>query len=368
MRPGISPRVARRTRPVRVLIVDDSALIRSLLTAIINRESDMEVVGTARDPYIARELIRTLEPDVITLDIEMPRMDGLDFLEKLMRLRPMPVLMVSTLTAHGAEVTLRGLELGAVDFVAKPKVDIKTGIEQSAKELVEKIRIAAASHVATALPPAPSAKKVAPPAKPAINRIGTEKIIVIGASTGGTEAIREVLMRMPPDAPAIAITQHMPAGFTHSFAKRLDSLCRIRVKEAEHGERLLPGYAYIAPGDRHLLIARSGANYIANLADTEPVNRHKPSVEVLFRSATANAGANTVAVMLTGMGRDGARAMLDLKHAGAHTIAQNEATCVVFGMPREAIAIGAVDEVLPVERIAAAALEKVAAAGVRHRL
>jgi two-component system chemotaxis response regulator CheB len=201
-----------------------------------------------------------------------------------------------------------------------------------------------------------------------INRIGTEKIIVIGASTGGTEAIREVLMQMPPDAPAIAITQHMPGGFTHSFAKRLDGLCRIRVKEAEHGERLLPGYARIAPGDRHLLIARSGANFVANLADTEPVNRHKPSVEVLFRSATANAGANAVAIMLTGMGRDGVRAMLDLRGTGAHTIAQNEATCVVFGMPREAIAIGAVDEVLPIGNIAAAALQRIAVSGHRHRV
>lgn len=368
MRAAALTRPATRSRPIRVLIVDDSALIRSLLTTIINRERDMEAVGAARDPYIAREMIRTLEPDVITLDIEMPRMDGLDFLEKLMRLRPMPVLMVSTLTEHGAEVTLRGLELGAVDFVAKPRVDIKSGIEQSARELVEKIRIAAASHVATAFHRAPPAKAAAPVARPAVNRIGTEKIIVIGASTGGTEAIREVLTRMPPDAPAIAITQHMPAGFTHSFAKRLDGLCRIRVKEAEHGERLLPGYAYIAPGDRHLLVARSGANYVANLADTEPVNRHRPSVEVLFRSATANAGANAVAVMLTGMGRDGARAMLDLRHAGAHTIAQDEATCVVFGMPREAIVIGAADEVLPIERIATAALDRVAKAGHRHRV
>jgi two-component system chemotaxis response regulator CheB len=368
MRAAAMQKPVQHVRRLKVLIVDDSALVRSLLTAIINREPDMEAVGAARDPYIAREMIRTLEPDVITLDIEMPRMDGLDFLEKLMRLRPMPVLMVSTLTEHGAEATLRGLELGAVDFVAKPRVDIRSGIEQSARELVEKIRIAAASHVARIPLHAPSARTAAPVAKPAVNRIGTEKIIVIGASTGGTEAIREVLMQMPPDAPAIAITQHMPAGFTHSFAKRLDGLCRIRVKEAEHGERLLPGYAYIAPGDRHLLVSRSGANYVASLADSQPVNRHRPSVEVLFRSAAANAGANAVAVMLTGMGRDGARAMLDLRNTGAHTIAQDEKTCVVFGMPREAIAIGAVDEVLPIGRIAAAALERVAKTGHRHRV
>lgn len=368
MRAAALQKPVQHDRRLKVLIVDDSALVRSLLTAIINREPDMEAVGAARDPYIAREMIRTLEPDVITLDIEMPRMDGLDFLEKLMRLRPMPVLMVSTLTEHGAEATLRGLELGAVDFVAKPRVDIQSGIEQSARELVEKIRIAATSHVAPTPLRVPSARASVPAARPAVNRIGTEKIIVIGASTGGTEAIREVLMQMPPDAPAIAITQHMPAGFTHSFAKRLDGLCRIRVKEAEHGERLLPGYAYIAPGDRHLLVARSGANYVASLADSQPVNRHRPSVEVLFRSAAANAGANTVAVMLTGMGRDGARAMLDLRNAGAHTIAQDEKTCVVFGMPREAIAIGAVDEVLPIQRIAAAALERVAKTGHRHRV
>ncbi|MBK6980915.1 MAG: chemotaxis response regulator protein-glutamate methylesterase [Betaproteobacteria bacterium] len=354
------PRAA--TGRIKVLIVDDSALIRSLLTEIVNRQPDMTAVGAAPDPYAAREMIRSLDPDVVTLDVEMPRMDGIDFLEKLMRLRPTPTVMVSTMTQQGAEVTLRALELGAVDFVAKPRIDIARGMEASAAEIVDKIRLAAGAKVRRAAPPGAAMQPLAAVA----SRASTEKLLIVGASTGGTEAIKEVLLPMPPDAPGILITQHMPAGFTRSFAQRLDGLCRIRVKEAEDGERILPGHAYIAPGDRHLLVRRSGANYMTALSDAAPVNRHRPSVEVLFRSAAQAVGANAIGIMLTGMGKDGAAAMLEMKQAGAWNLAQDEASCVVFGMPREAIAAGAVDEILPVSRIAAATLERLAA-GERQR-
>lgn len=359
----LSPAAQRRR--IRVLIVDDSALVRKLLAEIINRQPDMVAVGAAPDPYAAREMIRTLEPDVLTLDVEMPKMDGLEFLEKLMRLRPMPVVMVSTMTEQGAETTLRALELGAVDFVAKPRLDVARGIEAGAAELLQKIRLAAAARVR----PAPQ-RAAAPAPAPALGpRAGTEKLVFIGASTGGTEAIKAVLVPLPPDAPGILVTQHMPPGFTRSFAQRLDGLCRIRVKEAEDGERVLPGHAYIAPGDRHLLVRRSGANYLTQLSDAPPVNRHRPSVEVLFRSAAQHAGANAIGIMLTGMGRDGAAAMLEMKRAGAWNLAQDEASCVVFGMPKEAIAAGAVDEVLPLEAISRHVLERLrAAGGVHHRI
>jgi two-component system chemotaxis response regulator CheB len=329
-------------RKTKVLVIDDSALMRGLLTKIVDRETDMQVVGCAPDPLRARELIRDLDPDVLTLDIEMPRMDGLDFLERLMRLRPMPVVMVSTLTERGSEATLRALELGAIDFVAKPKIDIASGIEGLAAQIVERIRTAARARVR-----APTAAPARPPALGAVGdrRLSTEKIIAIGASTGGTEALREFLVQLPPDAPGIVITQHMPAGFTRTFAARLDGLCRISVKEAGHGERVLPGHAYIAPGDQHLAVRRSGANYITVLSDGPPVNRHRPSVEVLFRAVAEHVGPNAVGLMLTGMGKDGATAMLEMRHAGAYNLAQDEATCVVFGMPREAIAVGAVHEV-----------------------
>lgn len=366
---------------IRVIVVDDSALVRSLLAEIINRQPDMECIGTANDPLIAREMIRERNPDVITLDVEMPRMDGIDFLERLMRLRPMPVLMVSTLTQRGAEVTIRALELGAVDFVAKPRVGLASGINALADDIVEKIRIAAASHVhrivakaaaraaAGADAGAAAAQASAAPAPP-LGRISTEKLIAIGASTGGTEAIKEVLLPMPADAPAIVITQHMPPGFTTSFAARLDSLCRISVKEAANGERILPGHAYIAPGGTQFRIARSGANYVAVVEDAPPVNRHKPSVEVLFKSVAAVAGRNAYGIMLTGMGNDGAAAMREMKDAGATNYVQDEATCVVFGMPREAIAHGAADEVLPLSQITPALLARLRSSTDRlhHRI
>jgi two-component system, chemotaxis family, protein-glutamate methylesterase/glutaminase len=345
----------------RVVVVDDSALVRSLLTEIINRQSDMTCVGAAADPLIAREMIRSLDPDVITLDIEMPRMDGIDFLGKLMRLRPMPVVMVSTLTERGAEVTLKALELGAVDFVAKPKMGVADGLRQLGDDITDKIRTAAKARVRRLpVPTLPGASGVAAAPASAVSSVGrlsTEKLIFIGASTGGTEATREVLVQLPADTPGVLITQHMPPGFTKSYATRLDGLCKIRVAEARDGDRVLPGHAYIAPGGMHMSVERSGANYMVRVRDGEPVNRHKPSVEVLFQSAARVAGPNALGVMLTGMGGDGAVAMRAMRDAGSFNIAQDEASCVVFGMPREAINHGAANEVLPLSRIAARLVE-----------
>jgi two-component system chemotaxis response regulator CheB len=344
----------------RVVVVDDSALVRGLLAEIIDRQTDMCCVGAAADPLVAREMIRNLNPDVITLDIEMPRMDGIDFLSRLMRLRPMPVVMVSTLTERGADVTLKALELGAVDFVAKPKIGVADGLRQLGADITDKIRTAARARVHR-LPSAQQAQAAAgapAAAAPAsLGRLSTEKIIFIGASTGGTEATREVLMQLPADAPAVMITQHMPPGFTKSYAARLDGLCRISVAEARDGERVLPGHAYIAPGGHHLSVERSGANYIARVQDGEPVNRHKPSVEVLFNSAARVVGRNALGVMLTGMGADGAKAMKAMRDAGSWNLVQDEASCVVFGMPREAIAHGAANEVLPLAQIAPKLIE-----------
>lgn len=361
-------------KKIRVLVVDDSALVRSLLTEIINRQRDMECVGSANDPLIAREMIRELNPDVLTLDIEMPRMDGIEFLGRLMRLRPMPVIMISTLTAQGAEVTMRALEMGAIDFVAKPRIGLVDGIKELSDQIVEKIRIASAAHIrrSPSSPPAGGGDARRPEAvrsdiKP-IGRLSTEKLICIGASTGGTEAIKEVLTRLPADSPGIVITQHMPPGFTTSFAARLNGLCQITVKEAVNGERILPGHAYIAPGGKHFRIDRSGANYVAIVEDGEPVNRHKPSVEVLFKSCASVAGRNAFGIMLTGMGNDGAQAMREMKDAGSYNYVQDEASCVVFGMPREAIAHGAADEVLPLTAIAPALLARLSTSTDRYRV
>ncbi len=339
---------------IRVLCVDDSALMRQLMTEIVNSHPDMEMVASAPDPLVARDLIKKFNPQVLTLDVEMPRMDGLDFLEKLMRLRPMPVVMVSSLTGKGSEITLRALELGAVDFVTKPQLGIREGMLAYSELIAEKIRTAAKARLPQrSNSPAPAILSHTP-------LLSSEKLIAIGASTGGTEAIRQVLQPLPATSPALLITQHMPPGFTRSFAERLNKLCQITVKEAEDGERVLPGHAYIAPGDRHLELSRSGANYQVKLHDGPPVNRHRPSVDVLFRSVAQYAGRNAVGVILTGMGNDGAAGMLEMHRAGAYTLAQNEASCVVFGMPREAIATGGVNEVVELERMSQRMLVQIA--------
>jgi two-component system chemotaxis response regulator CheB len=355
---------------IKIVVIDDSALMRRLLAEIIERTDDLEVVGVASDPYAARELIRKTNPDVITLDIEMPRMDGLDFLEKLMRLRPTPVVMISTLTQQGSEAAVRALQLGAVDVFPKPKLDIERSMGQYADELCQKLRDAARTkprQLIQPVAPALSTDSVLEKrAKPALST--TEKLIAIGSSTGGTEALKTVLTAMPADSPAILVTQHMPEAFTRSFANRLDGLCRISVKEAEHGERVLPGHAYIAPGHSHLLLAHSGANYTVELSQGPPVNRHRPSVDVLFRSVANIAGANALGVILTGMGKDGAHGMRELHDLGCWTIAQDEASCVVFGMPKEAIALGGVSEVLPLDRIGPALVARLGKLGHASRV
>lgn len=358
---------------IRVLVVDDSALVRSILAEIINRQVDMECVGSANDPLMARDMIRELNPDVLTLDIEMPRMDGIDFLGRLMRLRPMPVVMISTLTERGADVTIRALELGAVDFVPKPRLGVASGLMELSVQIVEKVRIAAAAVVKRAPPRNKPVEQVdsavipIPRLNGGIGAVSTQKLICIGASTGGTEAIKEILMRLPVDSPGVVITQHMPAGFTTSFAARLNSLCQITVQEAVDGERIHPGHAYIAPGGRHLRVSRSGANYIARVEDGELVNRHKPSVEVLFKSVAGAVGKNAYGIMLTGMGSDGAVAMREMKEAGSYNFVQDEASCVVFGMPKEAISQGAADEVLDITLIAPALIARLGCAADRFR-
>ncbi len=346
--------------PIRVLIVDDSALIRRVLSEIVARQPDMKVVGAAPDALVARGMIRAENPDVLTLDVEMPKMSGLDFLEKLMRLRPMPVLMVSSLTRAGTETTLRALELGAVDFVAKPTLEIEGGMAACADEIVAKIRMAAR------LPRRRVSREPHPLPLPALGSSGAalRKVVCIGASTGGTEAIRALLQRLPSDAPPVLVTQHMPPGFTATFAARLDKLCAVRVVEAADGMHVERGTAYVAPGGMHLAVARDHRGYVARVQDGEPVNRHKPSVAVLFDSAAGTAGPDAIAVILTGMGKDGAAGLLAVRHAGGHTIAQDEASCVVFGMPREAIALGAAMDVLPLSAIAGRVMAIAAGTGV----
>lgn len=358
-------------KKIRVVVVDDSALVRSLLAEIINKQTDMECVGAANDPLVAREMIRELDPDVITLDIEMPKMDGLDFLGRLMRLRPMPVLMISTLTERGAEVTMRALELGAVDFVAKPRIGLVDGIKELANNIVEKIRIAASAKVHRGTrteSPVVSSTQSGVAAATALGRVSTEKLVFIGASTGGTEAIKEILVRLPADSPGVVITQHMPPGFTTSFAARLNGLCLITVQEAVNGARILPGHAYIAPGGKQFWVEKSGANYVCVVEDGELVNRHRPSVEVLFRSAAKVVGRNAFGIMLTGMGNDGAKAMKEMKDAGSYNYVQDEASCIVFGMPREAILNGAADEVLSLTDIATALLQRLKGSLDRYRV
>jgi two-component system chemotaxis response regulator CheB len=334
---------------IKVLIVDDSALVRRLLTEMLSSDASITVLGTAHDAYDAREKIKALNPDVLTLDVEMPRMDGLTFLRNLMRLRPMPVIMVSSLTDKGAEVTLDALSIGAVDYLPKPKIDLAATLADYKEELIAKVKAAASARVRAMPATAASAGADAILAKrdPQRQLRTTERIIAIGASTGGTEAIKEVLIRLPPDTPGIVITQHIPKLFSGAFARRLDACCQVSVCEAEDGQQILRGHAYVAPGDMHLLLVRDGARYVCRLDEGPPVNRHKPSVDVLFRSVAQQAGRNAIGVILTGMGKDGAVGLTEMRDAGARTIAQDEATSIVWGMPGEAVAVGGAADVLP---------------------
>jgi two-component system chemotaxis response regulator CheB len=347
-------------RKITVLIVDDSAVVRQTLKEVLSSDAEIEVIGTAGDPFVAAERISEQEPDVITLDIEMPRMDGLTFLKKIMSQHPIPVVICSSLADNGAQTTLRALEFGAVDIITKPRLGVKGFLEDSRITICDSVKAAASARLNIPRPrhivePKLTADAILAPATNAMLET-TEKVVVVGASTGGTEALRALLETLPADTPGIVIVQHMPELFTRAFAARLDSLCSITVKEAETNDTVLRGRALIAPGNHHMLLKRSGARYYVDIKDGPLVCRHRPSVDVLFRSAARYAGQNGVGVILTGMGDDGARGMLEMKQAGAKTIAQDEATCVVFGMPKEAIKLGAADKVLPLQSIAGAIL------------
>jgi two-component system chemotaxis response regulator CheB len=334
---------------IKVLVIDDSAVMRAFLGRVVASQPDMELVAVAADPVLAIDRIRQKAPDVITLDVEMPRMNGLEFLGKLMAVRPLPVIMISSLTREGADTTLRALELGAVDFFAKPSN--LADLEGSVHEIAEKIRAAGLARVVRRRIQAAPARTV-PPIARAPGAAASDRVIGIGASTGGVEALREILVHLPPRMPPILIAQHMPPGFTETFARRLNSICQIGIHEAEDGQAACHGMAYIAPGGRHLTLARRMGGYVLRVTDEPPVNRHRPSVDPLFRSIAKVAGSRAIGVMLTGMGGDGAEAMLEMRSAGAHTIAQDEASSVVFGMPRQAIALGGVREVLALGDIA----------------
>jgi len=337
---------------IRVLVVDDSALMRGLLSQMLGQAPDIEVVGGAPDAPTAREMIKTLNPDVLTLDVQMPKMDGLDFLDRLMRLRPMPVVMVSSYTGAGSETTLRALELGAVDFIGKPRADGDRTMEEYADELVEKIRAAAGARLRRNLRPEP-----APAAKTVTGGPVSGRYIFVGASTGGTEAIKAFLLGVPANCPPIMIVQHMPESFTASFARRLDSLCAATVREAQGNEKLESGSVYIAPGHSHMLVKRAASGFVTELSTAPPVNRHRPSVDVLFDSAAAQLGGRAVGVILTGMGKDGAQGLLRMRQAGARTFGQDEASCVVYGMPREAFLVGAVEEQCGLDEMARRVLQ-----------
>ena len=341
---------------IRVLVIDDSALIRGVMTEILSDDPDITVVGAAPDPYAARDKIKTLNPDVLTLDVEMPKMDGLTFLQKLMAARPMPVVMVSSLTEGGAATTMQALESGAVDFVTKPTVDIQHGLEDLAHQITSKVKAAAQATVKKRTPPADCEERIKALAAQSAMIKTTDTLIAIGSSTGGTEALRELLEVLPPNTPPILMTQHMPEHFTKTFANRLNELCQIQVKEAQEGDSVIPGQALLAPGNFHMELRRSGAKYYVTLNQEPPVNRHRPAVDPMFQSVARFAGANSVGVILTGMGNDGAAGMLAMKKAGAFNLAQDEKTCVVFGMPKEAIKAGGVDKILPLPDIPSAIL------------
>jgi two-component system chemotaxis response regulator CheB len=347
------------SRKIRVLVVDDSALVRQALTDILSADSEIEVIGAASDPLVAAKKMETQVPDVITLDIEMPRMDGLTFLRKLMSQHPIPVVICSTLTDKGSEVTLKAMEYGAVDIILKPKMGTKQFFEESKVRVTDAVKAAAKANLKK-LKPAPSVKidpkltadAILPASARAMNFQTTEKVVCLGASTGGTEALRVLLEAMPENCPGITVVQHMPEMFTAAFAQRLDSICRITVKEARDNDTVLRGQALIAPGNKHMLLKRSGARYYVEVREGPLVRRHRPSVDVLFRSASRYAGKNAIGVIMTGMGDDGAKGLLEMKEAGAFTIAQDEATSVVFGMPGEAVKVGAVFKIVPLQNIA----------------
>ena len=357
----VSPPAREGAGPLHVLVVDDSAVVRQVMTSILSPARGMSVT-VASDPLIAMDKMKRVRPDVILLDIEMPRMDGLTFLRKIMAEDPIPVVVCSGLTGPATEAGLRALEEGAVEVVTKPRLGVKGFLEESASVLVDAVRAAALARLRprrlmprSTSPPPGRATVTAPAERPAL-QLTTDKVVAIGASTGGTEALRELLQALPPDAPGVVIVQHMPEAFTRAFADRLSRTCCVEVKEAADGDRVLEGRALIAPGNRHLRLLRSGAHYAVEVSDGPLVCRHRPSVDVLFRSVAQAAGPNAVGVILTGMGNDGAQGLLKMRRSGAATIAQDEATCVVFGMPKEAIAAGAVAEVLPLQKIVAAVL------------
>ena len=344
---------------IKVMIVDDSAVVRQVLAAVLETDAAIEVIGVAADPVFAMEKMERAWPDVLVLDVEMPRMDGITFLRKIMAQRPTPVVICSTLTEKGAETTLQALAAGAVSIVTKPKSGMKTYLQDAGDDLVHAIKAAARANL-KCLAPAPAARpgaaapEPALPAKITAMARTTDAVVAIGTSTGGTQALELVLAALPRVCPGIVIVQHMPEKFTEAFARRLDNLCRIEVAEARNGERVLPGRALIAPGGRHMQLVRSGAQYHVEVLDGPPVSRHRPSVDVLFRSTARYAGANALGIIMTGMGSDGARGLKEMRDAGAHTIAQDEASCVVYGMPKEAVRMGAAESIIPLSEIAAA--------------
>ena len=362
---------AKMKEPIKVLIVDDSALVRKMLTDLLNQHAEIEVVGTAQDGSFVMQKLQSLKPDVITLDVEMRNTGGLEILPEIVKVSQVPVIMVSAHTERGAESTLKALELGAFDFVTKPQAG-GSDIQQIAEELTGTIIMAGRnkrrSRPVAAAPPKAPPRRAPVNVQPARQRVGTIDLIAIGASTGGTEAIKEILVRLPNTLPGIVITQHMPAGFTQAFAQRLNSLCQIAVAEGSEGAPITPGTAYIAPGGKHMEVVRAGGGYKLRISESPPVNRHRPSVDVLFDSVSKVAGRRALGALLTGMGADGARGLLQMKQTGAMTIGQDEATCVVYGMPREAAHLGAVSQVLPLQQIASFLVKSVSSNGSQSRV
>jgi len=344
----------KNKKNIRVLIVDDSALIRKILSKILSSDDEIEVVGTAMDPYMAREKIKLLNPDVLTLDVEMPKMNGISFLKNLMRLRPMPVIMVSSLTQKGADVALEALGLGAIDYIGKPDAKSGSHLSDYAEEIITKVKVAASTRNIGSVAQILHDKRLHPTrssSKKSFNKNCTQEIIAIGASTGGTEAIKDILRDLQPGSYSLVIVQHIPKAFSKAFADRVNNISALEVFEAEDKQEILPGHVYIAPGDQHLKIIRKGDSYYCQLDDSEPYNRHKPSVDLLFKSMCKSAGNNAIGILLTGMGADGARGLKEMQDSGAVTIAQDEQSSIVWGMPGEAVKLQAADYVLPLDKI-----------------